>query len=340
MLFLAVAFSLPFATSAQVSGIVFRDYNANGTKDNSGSFNENGIKNVIVTAYNSSDVIIASYKTTSTGSYSIPASGSAYNNISGSNTGFVAAGVAIRIEFSGWQAGDYPAPVGSDNKGNVQFASAPASNSSFALNYPADYSQANPRLVTSVYKEGNAPANDQVLISVAYNASGGSKNFPNISTEAEQAQIGATYGLAYQRLSKTLFASSYQKRHTSFGSSNSTGAIYKITNPTDNNTSGVSLFLDMNALYGFNIAGTNPHPNGSTDFTRDDASYGQVGKIAFGDMDISEDDLSLWAINLSDRRLYKIPLGTDPYNPVAPTLTSQESGWDCPGQRLAKQLPV
>lgn len=325
--FYLIALSLSLITNSQgqVSGMVFRDFNANGKRESSGSFNENGVAGIIVSAYNNLDVIIASYKTNASGIYSIPAIGIPYSNVTGSNTGFVPAGTAVRIEFSGLKTGDLPAPVGADNKGAVQFAIAPASNITFAVNYPLDYSQDAPRLATSVYKEGNAPATDQVLVTVDYKASGSSKSFPNISTEAEQSQIGATYGLAYHRLSNTLFASSYQKRHTSYGMSNSTGAIYKITNPTDNSTSGVSLFVDINALYGYDIAGTNPHPNGSTDFSRDDASYGQVGKIAFGDMDISEDGMSLWAINLNDRYLYKIPLGSDPYNPVAPSSSAEIS---------------
>jgi SdrD B-like domain/Secretion system C-terminal sorting domain len=312
-------------TSAQVTGMAFRDYNANGQKDNTASFNENGEGGVTVTAYNAANVKIASYKTSAAGTCAIPSSGVAFNGTSGSNTGFIPSGTAVRIEFSGWKTGDYPAPVGINNKGNVQFALAPAANISFAVNYPDEYSQVDPRLATSVYKKGNSPANEPVVVSVDYHASGGSKNFPNISNEADQSQLGATYGLAYHRLSNTLFASSYQKRHTSFGSTNSTGAIYKIVNPTDNSTSGVSLFLDLNVLYGSNIAGNNPHPNGLTDFTRDDASYGLVGKIGLGDLDISEDGLSLWTINLNDRYLYKIPLGSDPYNPVAPTSSAMIS---------------
>ena len=319
-----VAF-IALSAEAQVSGFVFRDYNANGKKDNTSSFNENGVKNIIVTAFNSSGAIIASYKSAATGLFTIPASGVAYNNVSGSNTGSVPAGTSVRIEFSGLQSGDYSAPVGVDNKGSLQFATAPAANINFAVNYPDEYSQINPRLATSVYKKGGAPANEPVVVSVDYNATGGNKNFPNISNEADQSQLGATYGLAYHRLSNTLFAGSYQKRHTSYGSANSTGAIYKITNPTDNSTSGVSLFVDLNVLYGSNVAGNNPHPNGVTDFTRDDASYGLVGKVGFGDMDISEDGLNLWTINLKDRNLYKIPLGSDPYNPVAPASSASIS---------------
>lgn len=320
LLILLISFTA--SVQAQVSGTVFRDFNGNGSREVSASFNEIGVAGIQVTAFNSSNNIIASFTTASNGTYTIPASGSVYNNVKGSNTGFVPNGTAVRIEFTGLKTGDRPAPTGTDNKGNVQFVMAPATSISFAVNYPEEYSNAAPRLATSVYKEGHAPANDQVLITVDYNAIGAAKTYPNISTEGEQSQLGSTYGLAYHRLSNTLFASSFQKRHTSYGMSNSTGAIYRINNPTDNSSAGVSLFLDLNALYGFDIAGVNPHPNTITDFTTDNASYGQVGRISFGDMDISEDGMSLWTINLNDRYLYKIPLGSDPYNPVAPTSTA------------------
>jgi hypothetical protein len=321
MLFIFIATS----SKAQISGSVFRDFNGNGIKNSSVTFNDKTEAGIIATAYNSANVAIASYKTNAAGNYNIPAGGPAYNGTPGSNTGSVPNGTAVRIEFSGLKSGDFPAPAGADNKGDVQYTVSPASNINFAVSYPHEYSQTNPRLVTNVYKKGGAPATEPVIVSVDYNATGGSKNFPNISNEADQSQLGATYGLAYHRLSNTLFASSYQKRHTSYGNANSTGAIYKIPNPTDNSTSGASLFVDLNVLFGSNVAGNNPHPNGSTDFTRDDASYGKVGKIGFGDMDISEDGLSLWTINLADRNLYKIPLGSDPYTPVAPASSASIS---------------
>ena len=96
-----VIFACFFAFSkvmGQTSGTVFRDLNGNGTRDSIlNSFVEPRVAGVIVNVYNSSDIQLASYTTPANGKYSIPTSGTSYNGIQGSNTGFVAASTAIRL---------------------------------------------------------------------------------------------------------------------------------------------------------------------------------------------------------------------------------------------------
>ncbi|MFM2327023.1 MAG: hypothetical protein RIR31_1225, partial [Bacteroidota bacterium] len=99
ILFLTVLCSLVcFISNAQVSGLVFRDYNSNGTRQNTASYAEPLAQGVIVNAYNSSNTLVASFTSTGSG-YSIPASGTAYNGTAGSNTGFAASTTALRLEF-------------------------------------------------------------------------------------------------------------------------------------------------------------------------------------------------------------------------------------------------
>jgi hypothetical protein len=121
------------SSKAQVSGSVFRDFNGNGIKNSSITFNDKAESGIIATAYNSAGVAIASYKTNPAGNFTIPNGGPAYNGTPGSNTGSVPNGTAVRIEFSGLKSGDFPAPAGVDNKGLVQFATAPANNINFAV---------------------------------------------------------------------------------------------------------------------------------------------------------------------------------------------------------------
>lgn len=300
-----IFFFIPVFSICQVSGVAFRDFNSNGIKDNNASFDEPFVRGIVVKAYNTSDINIAVAITDANGAYAL-----------GSLT------FPVRIEFSGYQAGDHTSVSGAGNKSSVQFYSAATTTANFAVNYPAQFSQPNPPLATNMYVEGDAPAipGKPVLVSVPFTASGSAVLHTN---EADHTQIGSTWALAYHRSSKLLFAAAYQKRHTSYGSGNSTGVIYKIPNPTDNSTAGVSVFLDLNMLYGVNVAGDNPHPNGVTNFKTDETSYGLTGKIALGGMDIDEDEKSIWVINLYDRQLYKIPLGNDIYNPVAPGASSQ-----------------
>ena len=64
---IALYLILKTSSQGQVSGTVFRDFNANGKRESSGSFNENGVPGIIVSAYNNLDVIVASYKTNASG---------------------------------------------------------------------------------------------------------------------------------------------------------------------------------------------------------------------------------------------------------------------------------
>ena len=197
-------------------------------------------------------------------------------------------------------------------------ATAGACGNNLGLNNPGEYCQDNPKLVTSCYLEGpNIGNNGDVLIAMNFNTPVGSPTH-----ESTGSQIGTTYGLAYQPSSDIMFAAAFQKRFSGYGP-NGPGAIYKITNPTNNVASG-TLFLDLNALFGSPVAGTDPHvwTLTSGEYT-DNPSFDAVGRVSFGDIDISEDELTLYAINLKDRSLYIIPLGTDPTNPVAPTLSSE-----------------
>jgi hypothetical protein len=128
-----VASSLPMF--AQVSGTVFRDFNANGVKDNTATFNEIGMAGTVVTAYNAAGAAIASYTCTATGTYSMPASGTAYDGMMGSNTGFVAAATAVRLEFTSIPTLYYATMGGT----SVRFVTAPATLIDFGINYPNDY---------------------------------------------------------------------------------------------------------------------------------------------------------------------------------------------------------
>jgi hypothetical protein len=51
ILALTIVFLNYYLTSAQISGKVFRDFNANGMKDNSASYNEPFVGGVTVIAY-------------------------------------------------------------------------------------------------------------------------------------------------------------------------------------------------------------------------------------------------------------------------------------------------
>ena len=97
---------------AQVSGTVFRDYNGNGVKDNTASFNEPFVQGVTVkaTLVNGNSFTAT---TNAAGAYSF-------------TVGQIPAASAVRIEFSGFATGDYPAFKGTGNTTNVAFVTAPS----------------------------------------------------------------------------------------------------------------------------------------------------------------------------------------------------------------------
>jgi gliding motility-associated-like protein/uncharacterized repeat protein (TIGR01451 family) len=300
--------------STEIGGQVFRDYNANGVFDNTANFAEDGMAGVTVKAYDANDapgVPTATTTTTAEGTYLLTGLATTTN---------------YRIEFTWSEPWLKPGPAGGTT---VQFATSGSCDIDVAVNNPADFCQLDPTIFTNCYVEHNqlagVNAGLDVLVSMPYSSGNTTAMTPGVdlpahATMAVANQIGTTYGLTFQRSSKSVFASAFMKRHTGFGP-DTTGAIYKY----DMVSGSVTTFLDMNVLIGAGTFGANPHPNattGSTAWQRDANAWDPVGKIAFGDMDISEDELTLWAINLNDRKLYKIPL-TSATNPVAPTMANQ-----------------
>jgi uncharacterized repeat protein (TIGR01451 family) len=156
------------------------------------------------------------------------------------------------------------------------------------------------------------------------------------------AQVGTVWGVAISKQARKIFTSSFLKRHAGLGPLGG-GGIYMI-DPDDYSTSYNYNWLDFdsdlniptsneagvytNALIASNqvqfspVIGTNSQrglTGNKLDPSQDAAAWEQVGKVSFGDLDISEDGRWLYVVNLYDRKLYQLDL-VDPFNPVAPVL--------------------
>ncbi|MEM8533901.1 MAG: SdrD B-like domain-containing protein, partial [Chloroflexota bacterium] len=294
---------LPSAFAAgTINGTVFHDYDADGARDSG----EPGIQGITVTAYDAAGATQGTTTSTADGTYTLNATG----------TG------PYRVEFMDWPGYLQPGAYGSQNGTSVQFVpDGNSSNVNFALTNPANYCHDNPSLATACYVNGDPTGGGTAgsldwLVESPYNPSGTSGENTYL---ADGADVGATWGLAYQRSTNLLFSAAMMKRHSGLGSLG-TGGIYVVdrSNPTTVITPFVDLDNDLSI-----DTGTDPRLPGdlspaSTSSTHDPRTFDSVGKVALGNIDISEDETTLWVMNLHDRTLYEIFVD----NPArTPTLT-------------------
>jgi hypothetical protein len=290
-----------------------------------------------VTAYNAAGTAVGTTTTNATGNYTIA-------NVSG----------ALRVEFTGMSAFDFPAPKGANSKTSIQFVTAPATGISYGVNYPSEYvATSNPSVYVPCYNNGNplgggSSGTKDWFVKFPY----GNIDYDAPTAHIDGATLGTTYGVAYSKQAGKVFTSAFLKRHTGFGTLGS-GGIYGI----DTNLTTTTAFYDLDAhgyatrcasgcpTYGagssFNITtdgagfqgidyvgnglgvvGTNVErglPAETTDPSNDAAAFDQVGKVGLGDLDMSDDGKTLFVTNLYDRKLYLLSLNsaTSPTNVTA-----------------------
>lgn len=286
---------------AQVSGTVFRDFNGNGVKNNTATFNEPGVSGITVTAYDAGGSSLGSTTTASNGTYTIPA-------ISGN----------VRIEFTGLVNSDYSGPSGSQNSSSVRFVTAPSSNIDFGVNYPGDYwdnaNQSNPFFLIPCYADGDAVVGpniaDDAVVTFRNNDSGLSVVKGQVAIHSE---VGAIWGVAFQRPLNRYFSSAFLKRHVGFGPRGPGGVYIFEPDGVDYDLAGSfdmqgvvpsngGSALDFGSVTRVATGGNNDNYLGTGAASRDMDAYGKVGKIGYGDIDFS-DDGRLFMINLFQRRM-------------------------------------
>jgi hypothetical protein len=365
---------------------VFRDYNANGSRDNTTAFREPGLAGVIVTAYGVNNTVVGGPVTSSsTGGYSITPSG----------TG------PYRLEFTLPADGSLDfLSAGAAGRTTVVFvADGGGTGIDVGFNNPTDYSQTNPPLITprtafgprlpsggmtglpntSWPAAGNDFANESV-ISIPYTANGDLSNTSQHSVFATLRQTGTLYGMMYQRRAKLILAGTYFKSYADTGPKitgqpvgsqwewlndvDPLGAIYavqptalaaipadipaatnarvyanlnKIINPAtgqviSGNPAGVdprrtgTINYDTTPYGDCNGPGTNGAPanagTGKTCWHHDPVAFDQVGSIGLGDLEEDDNEQVVYVVNLADKRLYQLPIDTNPANWPIKTLAA------------------
>ena len=303
--------------SGTITGVVFEDFNGNGTRDTTTTVPSDGAgttqvavdrgrAGVTVSVYDSAGAPQGSTTTGTTGAYSLSAAG----------TG------PYRVEFTNFPAGYRPSAVAAGASGNgttVQFvADGNSGNVNLGILDAASFCQNNPTLVTSCFVFGGEPPaggpypTEAVVVDFPYSAGANSAtntdyNQPSTHTLMAQEQaVGTVFGLGYRSQTNRVYAAAFMKKHSRYGP-NGTGAIYLI-DPTVAN-GAPTLFADLNAIFGAATAGTDAHAGNGGDYDRDNFNVGwdAVGKTSLGGLEVTPDGAFVFVVNLADRQIYRLP---------------------------------
>ncbi|MGW1667411.1 SdrD B-like domain-containing protein [Streptomyces sp. NPDC002324] len=158
---------------------------------------------------------------------------------------------------------------------------------------PGVYCQENPDLVTCNLTKGDAPDTHQGLVKFSGNFS---DTHPGGTVErlTNNTQQGAVFGIGNDRTGNT-YMGTLVKRHAAYGPAGATNTIYR-----RNSDSGVSTFVTLPGLL--------TEHDESDDWLRDNPVYSRVGREGIGDVDVSGDGRTLYAVSLNDSRLYSVPI--------------------------------
>ncbi|WP_223623118.1 SdrD B-like domain-containing protein [Microbacterium sp. EST19A] len=301
------------AADGSVVGTVYQDFNDSGTRDAaSGEFGgDTGVAGVRVTATDSTGAVRGTTTTAANGAYTLAVTGAATSD--------------VRVEFSPLPAGFRSARIGAENGSTVQFVALGASNVNLGVTQEGMVrtSTGVPRvavptqrsvLATTANQKGSAGPtpdlpNQPALFEVGYGTTGNPAG--DRATLATQGQIGTVWGTANYGENFVFTGASF-RRGTMVGPQG-LGEIY-LTDATTGTPNGTP-FVNIPD------PGTNPRPANLAgyDWLHDTTGFSAPGKVGLGDIEISEDQRTLYAVNLNDRKLYAVPLTPGGSPTAAPT---------------------
>jgi trimeric autotransporter adhesin len=311
-------FSLLYAASLfsqihaqNITGKVFRDFDANGQQTSISPI-EPAVAGVTVKAFNANGTQAGSTATTlADGTYTIA----------------VGTTSQVRVEFSNFPTSFYSGPKGLNSGTSIQFVNG-GDTANLGINYPSDFCGASPKLVTPCYVNGTPlnggdSANEPFIVTIPYTPTGNGTAGSTSENAylSKGAEVGATWGMAYQRSSKFIFTSALLKRHSGFGLGGP-GAIYKID--ISGTTQFTTLFVDLKADLGIDVgidsrnqaSAVDSLSNIKTQPNHDSTAFGNIGKVSLGAIEISDDEKTMWVINTFDKKLYELPIGSPAIKPT------------------------
>lgn len=153
---------------------------------------------------------------------------------------------------------------------------------------PSDYVGENPDLALPIQNYPDA-SETRALVTFPYSNRGTTEP----TTIATQDQVGSTYGEAYDKSGERVFVGALAKRHTEYGPGGA-GAIYVV--PRDGSAAPSQFATVPNV-------GTTQHD--AANIAKDGEFFDAPGKEGLGDLEISLDGETLYAVNLNDKQLYE-----------------------------------
>ncbi len=278
-----------------ITGNVFRDFPIDGNITSDYAVqqdNEPGIEGITVKGIdeNGNEVTVS---TSSDGSYIL----------TGLN-GYV------RVEFSGWPSYLEESPDENRLNSSIRFVNDGDTNINLALHNPDDFSStANPEIITPVMingatEVGSQSGSERALVLWNYQDT----TDLNYTVLATKQEVGNLWGIAYNKLTKNVYAGAILKRHTGLLDSDDDGygdigVIYRINVKTGEK----SLFYRFpNDDVGLVENDENRNLPNDTGPSADPYSFSKVGNIGLGDIEISSDSKTLYVVNIYNKKLYSI----------------------------------
>jgi hypothetical protein len=296
---------------AQLKGNVFKDFNSNGQRDLT---TEIGIGGIMVTVFTTNGSV--NTRTLNDGSYSFSAAQLPPNT-------------PVRVEFS--ELNGYFAGIkGVQSNSTVLFVnSGENTDASLGILDPNEYCDFDsPNILTTCYVNGDplgggSAGEDIALVSFPYTAEGlaGQNGAPEPTYVARVKEVGSTWGLTYQVSSRQYLTAALVRRHSGLGSLG-TGGLYLVDAPTN----AITPFMNVQAAPLFINTGVIPHVNLPADKlvpNEDSLTIHAVAKTGIGAMTLSQDQKTVYFVNLFDKKLYSFEVGVPMTPPTdASTLKS------------------
>ncbi|WP_162846870.1 SdrD B-like domain-containing protein, partial [Marinicella litoralis] len=281
---------------SDITGTIYRDFDADGQQ----ALLEPGLAGVLINAYDATGAVVGNSPQTSAfdGSYTL--------------TGISS---DVRVEFTLPIDGSLDfiknGAIGTNNSTSVVFATD-GQIIDYGFNNPSDFCESDPQLTSSCFVNGDplpamSPAGAlDVLVTWPRSRVGNSTPPDHIAFGRE---LGSVWGLTWDNEREILFASAFLRRHAGMGP-DGMGGIYQID--LSNMASPViSSFLAVpNVGLDPRVEDMVPLPTDPTAQSEDTTAFDSVGKRSLGDMDISDDNSTLYVMNLNTQSLISIDIDT------------------------------